>query len=205
MSLGVLSYLAMNLAFLTLKEETALTHEGQSIVVSLLNASQTFDIPVELLISVMYAESRYNLNADSGVATGLMQMHKRFQNQVAFEFREKYGFRLSFYEIRHQNVMLGAYYLREMYDKYKSWAMALVAYNCGPGHVDAGEIPSSSIAYAKSVIAGAQWNRFSREVYPLFLQSFLVQSYTVDSCYRLAWGSAYPARKPNNVSFYFGG
>lgn len=52
-----------------------------------------------------------------------------------------------------QNIEGGVRYLREQFDKFGTWATALVAYNAGPGAVERGEAPPSSYRYADDVLA----------------------------------------------------
>lgn len=54
-----------------------------------------------------------------------------------------------------QNIAGGVRYLREMFDRFGSWATALVGYNAGPGAVERGEAPRSSYEYADDVLAAA--------------------------------------------------
>jgi soluble lytic murein transglycosylase-like protein len=54
-----------------------------------------------------------------------------------------------------QNLRGGARYLAQMYKKYGDWRTALMAYNAGPGNVDAGRIPKSTIAYADKILREA--------------------------------------------------
>ena len=57
-----------------------------------------------------------------------------------------------------QSAMAGAKYLKEQYDRFGSWALALAAYNAGPGAVSAaGGIPkyAETQQYVKNVLGHA--------------------------------------------------
>ncbi len=54
-----------------------------------------------------------------------------------------------------QNISGGITYLRQQYERFGSWAMALAAYNAGPGNVSRGVIPGSTQAYVAGILASA--------------------------------------------------
>lgn len=75
---------------------------------------------------MMQAESNGNPRALSPVgAVGLMQLMPDTAK----------GLRVNEHDPR-QNVLGGARYLRQMYDKFGNWRDAVAAYNAGPGAVE---------------------------------------------------------------------
>ena len=54
-----------------------------------------------------------------------------------------------------ENIQGGITYLRELYQKFGSWPLAIAAYNAGPGNIQAGIIPGSTVNYVSSVLARA--------------------------------------------------
>ena len=96
---------------------------GQKYEQWFLEASRLYQLPPGLLSRVAYQESHYNPNAISPVgAQGLMQiMPKWHPNVNPFDPREA--------------IFYGANYLRENFNRFKSWDKALAAYNWGPGNL----------------------------------------------------------------------
>ena len=96
-------------------------------------ASRTTGVPADLIASVIYQESRGNINVNEtrnlygGSDLNLM----RTSHSTAREFVQKYPDRFDRIRGVANNIMLGASYLREMYDIYPSygWGIALEAYN----------------------------------------------------------------------------
>lgn len=91
-------------------------------------ASQTYQIPKNLLTAIAYAESNFDANAVSHCgAQGVMQLMPQTARSL--------GVTDSF--DAEQNIMGGAKYIRQMLDRYDGDVkLALAAYNAGSGNVD---------------------------------------------------------------------
>lgn len=95
-------------------------------------AAQRFGIPAAWIIAVMRVESAGDLRAlSSAGAMGLMQV----MPETWAELRIRHGLGDDPYEAR-DNILAGAAYLREMWDRYGNVAAMLAAYNAGPGRYD---------------------------------------------------------------------
>ncbi len=95
-------------------------------------ASQRFGIPESWIRAVLRAESAGDKGAVSSAgAMGLMQVMPdtwaalRVRHQLG---RDPYN--------PHDNILAGAAYLREMFDRYGNVGAMLAAYNAGPGRYD---------------------------------------------------------------------
>jgi soluble lytic murein transglycosylase-like protein len=114
-------------------------------------AAQRFGIPARWITSVMGVESAFDARATSPVgAMGLMQV----MPQTYARLRRRYGLGADPYH-PHDNILAGAAYLREMYDRYGT-AGFLAAYNAGPGryeaHLIAGRpLPLETRAYVAKI------------------------------------------------------
>lgn len=92
-------------------------------------ASKTYGVPKDLLLSQQFAESSGNPNAVSSKgAFGLTQ----FMPKTAEAYGVKKGDVAS--QINGQ-----AAYMRDLYDQFGSWDLAIMAYNAGPGNVKNGK------------------------------------------------------------------
>ncbi|WP_323718549.1 lytic transglycosylase domain-containing protein [Paracoccus aminovorans] len=95
-------------------------------------AAQRFGIPAAWVIAVMRVESAGDLRAlSSAGAMGLMQV----MPETWAELRIRHGLGTDPYDAR-DNILAGAAYLREMWDRYGNVAAMLAAYNAGPGRYD---------------------------------------------------------------------
>lgn len=94
-------------------------------------ASRRFGVPVAWIRAVMRAESAGDLRAISSAgAMGLMQI----MPDTWADLRVRHRLGSDPYDTR-DNILAGAAYLREMYDRYGSPGF-LAAYNAGPGRYE---------------------------------------------------------------------
>lgn len=110
------------------------------------NASQSSGVPLNILQSVAYSESRYNPNAVSPAgAQGLLQLMPATGKSlgVSDPFNPQ------------QNADAGAKYLAQLYGQYGDWNTALIAYNQGPGALANNGPYSSSQQYAATILQNA--------------------------------------------------
>jgi len=95
-------------------------------------ASQRFGIPELWIIAVKRAESAGDVRAVSSAgALGLMQV----MPDTWAGLRVRHGLGRDPYDPR-DNILAGAAYLREMYDRYGNVPAMLAAYNAGPARYD---------------------------------------------------------------------
>lgn len=80
------------------------------------NACLEYDVPIEYVLAIIDTESGFQVNADSGVAHGLMQLHKYY-----FDPNMPPG----------ENIIAGVKLLRDHYDRYGNWPAAITAYAVG--------------------------------------------------------------------------
>lgn len=95
-------------------------------------AAQRFGIPKGWIVTVMGAESAGDMHAVSHAgARGLMQVMPGTWD----ELRARYRLGADPFDPR-DNILAGAAYLREMYDRYGTIPAMLAAYNAGPHRYD---------------------------------------------------------------------
>lgn len=115
-------------------------------------ASQRFGIPAAWIIAVMRVESAGDVRAISTAgAMGLMQV----MPSTWAELRIRHALGHDPFEPR-DNILAGAAYLREMWDRYGNVAAMLAAYNAGPGRYDeylstARPLPAETRAYVAAL------------------------------------------------------
>lgn len=116
-------------------------------------ASQRFGIPEHWIRAVMRAESAGNARAVSSAgAMGLMQVMP--DTWAGLRIRHRLG--RDPYDPR-DNILAGAAYLREMFDRYGNVAAMLAAYNAGPGRYDeylatGRRLPAETRAYVAALV-----------------------------------------------------
>ncbi|MGY3668687.1 lytic transglycosylase domain-containing protein [Marinovum sp. KMM 9989] len=87
--------------------------------------AQAHNIPEALFLALIQQESGWNRNARSPVgAIGLTQLMPGTARDLKVNPHDPA-----------QNIRGGAKYLREQYDRFGDWKLALAAYNAGPGAV----------------------------------------------------------------------
>lgn len=115
-------------------------------------ASRRFDVPQGWIFAVKRAESGGEVRAVSSAgAVGLMQI----MPETWAELRARYGLGSDPFDPR-DNILAGAAYLREMWDRYGDVAATLAAYNAGPARYDAHRanglpLPAETRAYVASL------------------------------------------------------
>ncbi|MEL7213906.1 MAG: lytic transglycosylase domain-containing protein [Pseudomonadota bacterium] len=88
-------------------------------------AARKHGIPEDLFLRLVQQESAWNPNARSHKgAMGLAQLMPATARYLGVNPRDP-----------RQNLEGGARYLRKQYDEFRSWRLALAAYNAGPGAV----------------------------------------------------------------------
>lgn len=99
-------------------------------------AADDTQLPVALLYAVAKVESNLSQSATSSAgARGVLQVMPATAKALALDVDEA-----------NTNVLAGARYLRQMYDQFGTWDLALAAYNAGPTAVArAGGAPSVAV------------------------------------------------------------
>ncbi|WP_039017646.1 lytic transglycosylase domain-containing protein [Halocynthiibacter namhaensis] len=89
-------------------------------------AARRYSIPEDLFLRLVQQESNWNPNARSSAgAIGLAQLMPGTARILGVNPRNP-----------RENLDGGARYLKTQYDKFRSWRLALAAYNAGPGAVE---------------------------------------------------------------------
>ncbi len=116
-------------------------------------ASQRFGIPERWIRAVLRAESAGDVRAISAAgALGLMQV----MPDTWAGLRARYQLGRDPYD-PHDNILAGAAYLREMWDRYGDVAAMLAAYNAGPARYDEHRatgrpLPADTRAYVAALV-----------------------------------------------------
>ncbi|RPE71461.1 soluble lytic murein transglycosylase-like protein [Pacificibacter maritimus] len=111
------------------------------------STAQRHNVPADLFLRLIQQESGWNANAKSHKgALGLAQLMPQTAKVLGVNPNDP-----------HQNLEGGARYLRQMYNKFGSWRLALAAYNAGPGAVEkyGGVPPYKETKNYVSVILGS--------------------------------------------------
>jgi len=98
--------------------------------------AKEFDLDPALLAAVIYTESRFNARARSGAgAIGLMQLLPDTARGIALRTGGS-AFVVDDLYVPELNVRYGAWYLRDLLNRYGDERTALAAYHAGQGNVD---------------------------------------------------------------------
>jgi soluble lytic murein transglycosylase len=98
--------------------------------------ARNYDLPPTLLAAVIYTESKFDADARSGAgAVGLMQLLPETANGIAIRTGGD-GFVVSDLLDPEINIRYGAWYLRNLLNRYDDVSTALAAYHAGQGNVD---------------------------------------------------------------------
>jgi soluble lytic murein transglycosylase-like protein len=124
----------------------------QEMVEAIADASRRYDVPPETILAVIRIESAFDPEAVSEAgAVGLMQVLPSTAEELARELRMPF----SEETLRDpsSNIALGTFYLTKMLGRFDDLALALAAYNAGPGRVVPGAPPIND--YSARVLAYA--------------------------------------------------
>lgn len=115
--------------------DIALSEEEQDIIRDI---ASEYELDFELVLSVCYIESKYNVYANSGSSVGIMQVQPTWWTGV---FAELGG--TNWYGLE-DNVRMGCYILHSYYETYGQTSRVLSAYNTGN--------PNANNGYADKVL-----------------------------------------------------
>ena len=108
-------------------------------------AARKHGVPEDLFLRLVQQESGWNPGAVSNKgATGLAQLMPGTAKKLGVDINDPAD-----------NLNGGARYLRQMYDKFGTWKLALAAYNAGPGAVEKhGGVPpyAETKTYVKKIL-----------------------------------------------------
>ncbi|HBO1272382.1 TPA: lytic transglycosylase domain-containing protein [Pseudomonas aeruginosa] len=129
---GVLAVAACPVAVSAQATPVARANSADPYAGFITEAAQRFGVPEHWIRAVLRAESAGDVRAISSAgAMGLMQV----MPDTWASLRARHGLGRDPYDPR-DNIMAGAAYLREMWDRYGNVAAMLAAYNAGPGRYD---------------------------------------------------------------------
>jgi soluble lytic murein transglycosylase len=121
-----------------------------------------------LVAAVIYQESRFHRDARSKAgAVGLMQLQPETAEAIAMRTGGT-GFRVSDLTDPAINIRYGAWYLENLFQKYRNERLVLAAYNAGQGNVDRWLANGQSIEFAETreyVSSVAHLKRVYREAW----------------------------------------
>lgn len=110
-------------------------HQQREIARSIVEVSRHYDLPPELILAVIFTESRFDVYAESPKgAVGLMQLMPATAVAVADELEVEWKGQQLLTDPQ-INILLGTSYLRQLLLRYSEQGLdyALAAYNVGPG------------------------------------------------------------------------
>ena len=105
-------------------------------------------VPPELALAVAQRESNFNqLAVGSSGEIGLFQLMPGTALELGVNPT-----------IASENIEGGITYLRQQYERFGSWDLALAAYNAGASTVESGTIWESTQAYVADILGSLGWN-----------------------------------------------
>jgi hypothetical protein len=133
--------------------------------VPIAEAARRFGIPAHWIAAVLHTESAGDVHAISSAgAMGLMQI----MPDTWAELRARHRLGNDPFAVR-DNIMAGAAYLREMFDRYGNVGAMLAAYNAGPGrydeHLATGRpLPAETRAYVSALVPAFDGEPFPEDL-----------------------------------------
>ncbi len=110
-------------------------------------AARKYGVPEDLFLRLVEQESGWNQNAVSAKgALGLAQLMPETAARLGVDPADA-----------RQNLEGGARYLRQQYDRFRSWRLALAAYNAGPDAVERyADVPpfAETQGYVQAILGG---------------------------------------------------
>ena len=102
----------------------------------ILERCEELDLDFAFVMAVIFRESSFKVNADSGSSVGLMQINRINHDWLSEEFGIADQFdsedeRTEAFFDPELNVKAGTYMLRQLFEKYEDAGMVLMAYNMG--------------------------------------------------------------------------
>jgi len=100
------------------------------LTTAIIESSIKYDIPTNILFGLIYQESNFNFreknqNKDGSFDIGLMQLNSTTYKSII----EKNG--IEYLLNPYNNLELGCKHLKENYNEYGNWYLALLSYNAG--------------------------------------------------------------------------
>ena len=95
--------------------------------------AEAYRLDEELLMGVIFAESKFAPQAHSGKAAGLMQITEETAKWICTELELEYNKEMLYDP--ETSIKMGSFYLAYLIKQYKNIDTALAAYNAGMGNV----------------------------------------------------------------------
>jgi soluble lytic murein transglycosylase len=112
--------------------------------------AENYELDPALVAAVVYAESRFDPNAESGAgAIGLMQLLPETAEGIALRTGGT-AFVVSDLRNPEINVRYGSWYLHNLLDRYGDTRLALAAYHAGQGNVDEWQRTGAGIVFPET-------------------------------------------------------
>ncbi len=126
----------------------------RDIGASIASASERYDVPPEMILAIIRIESTFDVAARSHKgAVGLMQLLPSTAREIAQELRMDWP-GAEILENPATNIEMGTYYLTKLLAQFENLAVALAAYNHGPGRIATLEAASADLpmGYTEKVL-----------------------------------------------------